>query len=92
MFFFNSVYLIQEKPNADLCISVRTVQMFTWSRAGGGASVQSNIWLSRALWLWVVARHLLWLGLWHRHAVLSTTVWGRGGHQQRLLGGGGGRR
>lgn len=62
----------------------------TWSRAGGRASVQSDVRLSRALL--VVARHLLWLGLWHRHAVLSATVRGRGGHQQRLLGRGGGRR
>lgn len=64
----------------------------TWSRAGGGASMQSYVWLSRTLWLRVVARHLLRLGLWHWHAVLSATIRGRGGHQQRLLGRGGGRR
>lgn len=64
----------------------------TWSRARGGASVQSDVWLSRALLLWVVARHLLLLGLWHRQAMLSATVRGWGGHQQRLLGRGGGRR
>lgn len=52
--------------------------------------MQGDVRLSRALWLRVVARHLL--RLWHWHAVLSATIRGRGGHQQRLLGRGGGRR
>lgn len=64
----------------------------TWSGAGGGPSVQSDVRLSGALLLRVVARHLLWLGLRPGHAVLNAAVWGRSGHQQRLLGGGGGRR
>lgn len=62
----------------------------TWSRAGGRARVQSDVRLSRALR--VVALHLLWLGLLHRHDVLNATVRGRSGHQQGLLGWAGGRR
>lgn len=65
----------------------------TWSRAGGGASVQRDVQLPGALRLrGVVARHLLRLRLRHRHAVLSAAVRGRGGHEQRLLRRGGGGR
>lgn len=67
-------------------------QHYTWSRAGGGASVQSDVWLSGALRLRVVALDLLRLWLWHRQTVLSVSIRGRGGHQQRLLGWRGGRR
>lgn len=52
--------------------------------------MQSNVRRPGALRLRVVARYLL--GLWHRQAVLSAAVRGRGGHQQGLLGRGGGRR
>lgn len=52
--------------------------------------MQSNV---RGLRLRVVARDLLGLGLGYRQAVLSAAaVRGRGGHQQGLLGGAGGRR
>lgn len=53
--------------------------------------MQSNV---RGLHLRVVARDLLGLGLGYRQAVLSAAaaVRGRGGHQQGLLGGAGGRR
>lgn len=57
----------------------------TWSGAGSRAGVQSDVWLSGALLLRVVTRHLLWLELLHWHAVLGATIRGRGGHQQRLL-------
>ena len=67
-----------------------TKRACTWSRAGCRASVQSDVRLSGALRLWVVSRHLL--RLLHRHDVLRAAVRGRGGHQQRLLGRGGGRR
>lgn len=63
----------------------------TRSRTGGGTSVQGDVWLSRALRLWVVARNLLRLRLWNLHTVLNATVRGRGGNQQRLLRRGGGR-
>lgn len=47
--------------------------------------MQGDVGLSGALRLRVVARDLL--GLWHRHAMLTAAIRGRGGHQQRLLGG-----
>lgn len=80
-------YLMKEDP---ILRSTNKKWDCTWSRAGGRTSVQSDVRLSGALRLWVVARHLL--RLWHRHNVLSATVWGWGGHQQWLLGRGGGRR
>lgn len=67
------------------------IEAHTWSGAGGRASVQRDVRLSGALRLRVVALDLLLL-LWPRQAVLSVAVGQRGGHQQGLLGGRGGRR
>lgn len=70
------------------------IKACTWSGAGGGARVQSDVGLSGALRLRVVTLDLLLLLLLlgPRQAVLSVGVGWRGGHQQGLLGGCGGRR
>lgn len=76
----------------DLTCNHPAIKARTWSGAGGGASVQSDVGLSGALRLRVVTLDLLLLLLEPRQAVLSVGVGRRGGHQQGLLGGRGGRR
>lgn len=75
----------------DLTCDHPAIKARTWS--GAGASVQSDVGLSGALRLRVVTLDLLLLLLLEpRQAVLSVGVGQRGGHQQGLLGGRGGRR